>query len=102
MGWWNVKGYEGQKAQTLLGEEKLDILGVTETWMGEREKLPEIIGYVSFNFPQDFGRQKRTGGGIAIYVRSESTFEYRVWRARSTHVWMCITCGELEVFVAIL
>ena len=51
VGCWNVKGFEEQKVQTLLGEEELDILGVTETWMGEREELPEIIGYVPFNFP---------------------------------------------------
>ena len=61
VGAWNIRGCEKHKLMTFLAKEGMDVLGICETWMDDKQRIPSSEGYVSLNFPRKITHQKSVG-----------------------------------------
>ena len=70
---YNVRGLAGKAdlVQKLWDETRLDILGLTETWLRPTDRFPLPLQYEGICLERD-GRRHRTHGGIALAFRNSS------------------------------
>ena len=63
----------------MLGGDDPDIIVFTETWLLPGQPAPSIAGYAAFTFSRPTQHQRRTQGGIAVYVRDALAGRVSEW-----------------------
>jgi hypothetical protein len=66
---------KGEELQLLVTEKKIDMVGITESWLHEGVEDAEVymMGYRLFRKDRDRikGETKCRGGGVLLYIRED-------------------------------